>query len=165
MVLRIAYDSKTIWPGELDKRQLFSFATATTQQHGTVELQWQKINRKMFFFKPLSKWSGRTNKAMNSTINNHFLVWTLGRVVAAVLSRAQLWWPAASFSSPVSISGDTQCALGERCISATERDPVKVCIKICFYDAHCLGRRDSGDIIMTKRKNLEGVVVFSAHVF
>jgi hypothetical protein len=40
----------------------------------------------------------------------------------------------------VLFAGDTQCALGERCISATEKDPVKVCIKICFYDAHCLGR-------------------------
>jgi hypothetical protein len=40
----------------------------------------------------------------------------------------------------VIFAGDTQCALGERCISATEKDPVKVCIKICFYDAHCLGK-------------------------
>jgi hypothetical protein len=35
---------------------------------------------------------------------------------------------------------DTECALGERCISNTEDSGPneKVCIKICFYDAHCL---------------------------
>jgi hypothetical protein len=35
---------------------------------------------------------------------------------------------------------DTECALGERCISNTEESGPneKVCIKICFYDAHCL---------------------------
>ena len=36
-------------------------------------------------------------------------------------------------------SGDTECALGERCISNHEdSNGQKVCIKICFYDAHCL---------------------------
>jgi len=35
--------------------------------------------------------------------------------------------------------GDTECALGERCISGHEDGHnQKVCIKICFYDAHCL---------------------------
>merc|ERR1719232_2387775 len=36
---------------------------------------------------------------------------------------------------------DTDCALGERCITETDssrRVDTRVCIKICFYDAHCL---------------------------
>ena len=37
-------------------------------------------------------------------------------------------------------SGDTECALGERCIVSKENIFNKVCIKICFYDAHCLGK-------------------------
>jgi len=37
-------------------------------------------------------------------------------------------------------SGDTECALGERCIASKENVFNKVCIKICFYDAHCLGK-------------------------
>ena len=161
MVLRIAYDSKTIWPAELDTRQLFSFATATTQQHVTVELQWQNINWKMLK-SSVSKWRSRTNTAIMQLTT---IVWpehvaTLSRQCCSVPSYDGQLVP-----HRLHISGDTQCALGERCISATERDLVKVCIKICFYDAHCLGRRDSGDRIMTKRKNLEGVVVFSAHVF
>ena len=36
-------------------------------------------------------------------------------------------------------NSDTQCALGERCITDNDSPPdMKVCIKICFYDAHCL---------------------------
>ena len=37
-------------------------------------------------------------------------------------------------------SGDPECALGERCIASKENVFNKVCIKICFYDAHCLGK-------------------------
>ena len=35
---------------------------------------------------------------------------------------------------------DTDCALGERCIAETGAQGLeaRVCIKICFYDAHCL---------------------------
>ena len=35
---------------------------------------------------------------------------------------------------------DTDCALGERCITETgaRGQEARVCIKICFYDAHCL---------------------------
>ena len=34
---------------------------------------------------------------------------------------------------------DTNCALGERCITETAAgQSARVCIKICFYDAHCL---------------------------
>ena len=41
---------------------------------------------------------------------------------------------------PQGCRSDTECALGERCISNTEDSGPneKVCIKICFYDAHCL---------------------------
>ena len=38
-------------------------------------------------------------------------------------------------------SADSHCALGERCKTTREvkGEPLSVCIKICFYDAHCLG--------------------------